>query len=367
MRLQGESPVFDGLSKRKLATQDKWSIFNRANNSRDMYLENLKRIVLKGVYRYNSSREIVKVHYYNRPEFVPIMPFVGCPDACVMTSVTSDVSSSDAVIFQGPSLGVVSSDPPHKPPGQIWVMQGSEAPVHYFGSLTKWRRLFNWTMAYRRDADILHSYGMFVTKERQNVTKNSHGDTFIAKTSNNSVAWFVSNCHASSKREIYVRDLSKYVTVDIYGACGTLECVLDNYQQCIDRYRFYLSLENALCRDYITEKVFNVYEHSSATIPIVRGVTDQIELYLPPGSYINTDDFSSPNDLSEFLRKISQDKVLNEEFFEWKPFYEAYRPDPYCELCRMLHHSESHRRLYDDIDVWLWGSERNVCVQPKDV
>lgn len=39
------------------------------------------------------------------------------------------------------------------------------------------------------------------------------------------VAWIVSNCHSSSDREEYVIELKKYIPVDVYGKCGTLNCI----------------------------------------------------------------------------------------------------------------------------------------------
>lgn len=47
----------------------------------------------------------------------------------------------------------------------------------------------------------------------------------LVRRKKKSVAWFVSNCFTSSERERYVAELKKYIEVDIFGTCGTLECV----------------------------------------------------------------------------------------------------------------------------------------------
>lgn len=73
------------------------------------------------------------------------------------------------------------------------------------------------------------------------------------------VAWFVSNCHARNRRLQYARQLSKYISVDIYGACGSHHCPRTdpNCLEMLDKdYKFYLAFENSNCRDYITEKFF---------------------------------------------------------------------------------------------------------------
>jgi len=74
------------------------------------------------------------------------------------------------------------------------------------------------------------------------------------------VAWFVSNCEDQNGRLDYARTLSKYISVDIYGKCGTKNCSRDNETSCFTKlekdYKFYLAFENSNCKDYITEKFF---------------------------------------------------------------------------------------------------------------
>lgn len=87
------------------------------------------------------------------------------------------------------------------------------------------------------------------------------------------VAWFVSNCKAHNGRLKYGRELAKYITVDIYGKCGTLKCPRTD-ENCFRRldkdYKFYLSFENSNCQDYITEKFYDNGLRGGA-IPIVMG------------------------------------------------------------------------------------------------
>jgi len=71
------------------------------------------------------------------------------------------------------------------------------------------------------------------------------------------VAWFVSHCVTPNRREDYVKELSKYIPVDIYGKCGNLTCSNRNHcKEMIRRdYKFYIAFENSLCTDYVTEKL----------------------------------------------------------------------------------------------------------------
>ena len=58
--------------------------------------------------------------------------------------------------------------------------------------------------------------------------------------------------------------MKKLVDVDIYGKCGKLKCSRTNETECYlqveQNYKFYLSFENSVCEDYVTEKFFNVQE-----------------------------------------------------------------------------------------------------------
>lgn len=58
--------------------------------------------------------------------------------------------------------------------------------------------------------------------------------------------------------------LSKYLSVDVYGECGDLDCprlFQDACYKMLEReYKFYLSFENSLCRDYVTEKFFGILQ-----------------------------------------------------------------------------------------------------------
>jgi hypothetical protein len=93
------------------------------------------------------------------------------------------------------------------------------------------------------------------------------------------ILWVVSHCDTPSKRSAYVELLrdalrSSGVGLDQFGKCnkrplGDWNTVNQTFYE---EYSFYLSFENSLCRDYITEKFFKVL-NSSRVIPIVRGAS----------------------------------------------------------------------------------------------
>ena len=119
------------------------------------------------------------------------------------------------------------------------------------------------------------------------------------------MVWFVSHCKDYDGRLKYVRLLQKFIGVDIYGECGPLRCgerrsmEYGNYNVKEDpcfrmvnkKYKFYLSFENAICKDYVTEKMFNALKLN--TIPVVFGGADYSKI-LPPNSFINALNYPEP-------------------------------------------------------------------------
>ena len=79
---------------------------------------------------------------------------------------------------------------------------------------------------YRRDSDIVAPYGQSAEYIRQFLinSKSQRELDEIISNKTKGVAWIVSNCQSKSGREQYVTELKKYISVDVYGKCGTLKC-----------------------------------------------------------------------------------------------------------------------------------------------
>jgi len=241
----------------------------------------------------------IRIHYYNKPDWIVGDIFKTCDHKCYLTWGADTYASSNAVIFHAPEIKF-STIPPKKMKSQIWILHAKESPSNYNTSFTKWNWLFNWTMTYLRDADILAINGAFEeisNKSRHFDPEPPNPELSFWKFKMNKAAWFVTNCKTPSIREDFVELLSKKVVTDIYGDCGEFVCGKETDNSCMDilrdKYKIYLSFENSLCRDYITEKSFKLYQSVFYTIPVTRGIGKQYSLYLPPKSYINTCNFNN--------------------------------------------------------------------------
>ena len=94
--------------------------------------------------------------------------------------------------------------------------------------------------------------------------------------------------------------------VDVYGECGNLLCPRSREESCRrmvgQKYKFYLSLENSLCLDYVTEKYFSMMQHN--VVPIVLSLQGSHAKLSPPHSFINAMDFSSVRRLADYLKEV---------------------------------------------------------------
>ena len=104
-----------------------------------------------------------------------------------------------------------------------------------------------------------------------------------------------------------MQELRKTVTIDVFGSCGPYTChpkMSNKCYQTIEReYFFYLSLENSICKDYITEKLFNLLDYH--IIPIAFGGVNEQE-FLPPNSFIDVFKFKSSAALGQHLIQLAR-------------------------------------------------------------
>jgi alpha-1,3-fucosyltransferase len=174
----------------------------------------------------------------------------------------------------------------------------------------------------------------------------------------------VSNAAAPSQRMQYVTELQKHVAVDIYGKLGNLECKCPHHncplddEVCVEmmerNYKFYLSFENNVCKDYVTEKLWKVLNYK--IIPIVLGGSNYAEM-MPKKSYINVRDYESAEQLANYLKYLDQNETAYAEYFEWQRYFRANVDfsTAFCHLCQSLH-EDSTPKVYEDMGKW-WDTD----------
>ncbi|XP_044747599.1 alpha-(1,3)-fucosyltransferase C-like [Coccinella septempunctata] len=249
----------------------------------------------------------------------------------------------------------VNDLPPERSPTQRYIFFTLESP-----SYTKWKPwdgFYNWTMTYRSDSDIVHPYGYF--RKQKTAYQKPSPHEIVEKSGK--IAWLVSNCATPSGREELAKEINRYMPVDIIGNCNLdspLKCPKSSQQHCYKlierRYKFYLSFENSLCEDYVTEKFFNILKLN--LIPIVYGTANYTRI-APPNSYINVKDYQNVSDMVEYLKILDDNPDLYLTYFEWKKDYviDIYPKQTLCDLCKKLNKPVEYKTL-DNLAQW-WFSE----------
>jgi glycoprotein 3-alpha-L-fucosyltransferase len=224
---------------------------------------------------------------------------------------------------------------------------------------------------YRLDSDIDYSYFTWHQKigstQRINNNEQSHLEQRQARA-----AVMISNCYSQNKREDYLERLSSVISITRIGHCSSNKC-RKSREACLDQladtHPFYLAFENSLCRDYATEKYANVIQNGRM-IPIV--FSRNSHRYIP-NSFIDADDFSTPEELGIFLRELVNNQSMYESYFNWRTDFELVVPDEnnyLCQLCQKLNNPYEPKKTYENMKQWLfedahcqqWNSKSNSIV-----
>ncbi|XP_066999052.2 glycoprotein 3-alpha-L-fucosyltransferase A [Anabrus simplex] len=275
-----------------------------------------------------------------------------CPvDTCTITANKAEAADADLILYKDHFVnpGV------QRPPRQVWALYFLECPYHT--QHVKFNDVFNWTATYRRDSDIVAPYERWAYYDER-VKQNPRMEHNYAANKTRKVAWFVSNCGARNRRLQYAHELQKYISVDIFGACGTKKCPRSSANKCLEmldrEYKFYLAFENSNCKDYITEK-FYVNGLGRNVLPIVMGARpEDYARSAPYRSYIHVDEFDSPKELAAYLHRLDSDDDLYNTYFRWKGTGEFINTYFFCRVCAMLH-DDFPLKSYRDINDWWRG------------
>ncbi|XP_001848007.2 alpha-(1,3)-fucosyltransferase C isoform X1 [Culex quinquefasciatus] len=303
---------------------------------------------------------------------------LNCPVTdCVLTNNRHHLDSMtdyDALVFhiaEPWAYSLFEKVPALRTPSQIYVAANMESPAHTKHLLEGDANFFNWTMTYRLDSDVVWNYNNVVEMDAaddrafvgpsQRPQWRRGADDYrnetleeLARRKDKMAAQFVSHCDTFSGRDELVKAIQRLMPVDVYGKCGTMECPRGSprcARMLTDEYRFYFAFENSLCRDYVTEKLYNAMDNY--IIPVVFGGVDYSK-FVPPHSVIDVQQFATVEGLVDYLKFLADNPEEYVKYFWWKEHYRITGSQPFCELCRKLHDIGTREKSqhYRDIKAW---------------
>ncbi|XP_072528230.1 4-galactosyl-N-acetylglucosaminide 3-alpha-L-fucosyltransferase 9-like [Salminus brasiliensis] len=268
---------------------------------------------------------------------------------CHITEDRGQYDKADAVLFH---VRDIFNDMENlrklpRPPEQRWVWMNSESPG-WTPKLAGGEDLFNLTSNYKRDADIWVPYGrvMKATEEERTSFKIPQKDKLVC--------WIVSHWEDKLWRVGYFNEFSQHIKVEGYGQHFGRKVSGDDYFKIISSCKFYLSFENSIYKDYITEKVYNPL--TLGTVPVVIGPPrSNYEEYLPAHSFIHINDFSTPKELADYLIHLDKNQALYEEHFHWRKYFVAklgLAEEHACRTCEYLRSNGMNYRVFKDVNAW---------------
>ena len=247
---------------------------------------------------------------------------------------------ADLVVFHETDI---TRDPPKKYQSQLWAFRTGESQSRMTQSTDNWNGFVNYTVDFREGA-TRREYSYLVENKSGNEVKKR--DFYSEKLRmarqkylEPSVLWFVSNCHSfppyvvTSARTEYASELQRWMDVSVFTRskyCSMkwyhlyhLKSSTTGHPRNMRNYTFYLSFENSLCQDYITEKLWKVLLDDSLTIPVVLGgiSTAEYESIAPPNSYIHVRNFTSPAKMAQHLKFVANNAEAFNYYHQWRNSY----------------------------------------------
>ena len=306
-------------------------------SSKNLHQNVLKRNALNTssthyVQHQNYSKKIILILYWGYPwnlkSYVPPEGLIG--DECEVTHSRDKIKEADFVFFHFTTIS--SRDMPwkhYRNSDQIFVWWSAENPAVLGTIHENWDafdNFFNWTLTYRRDAEILGGYGY-----RYNAIGLKRGkkavDDIIASKKKLAI-WFVSQCNYTAgarRRMAFANELRKAgLNFDGHGRCfpdsppiprSDIELMVKSIRE----HKFYFAFENGHhCKDYITEKFWDESLALDA-VPIVWGpVKEDLLSVAPLDSFVYAEDYESPQKLAEYIKFLDEHDDEYRKYFRWR-------------------------------------------------
>ncbi|XP_069781915.1 alpha-(1,3)-fucosyltransferase 10 isoform X1 [Narcine bancroftii] len=252
-------------------------------------------------------------------------------DTCFFTvnRTYRDHHMTRAFLFYGTDFQIDSLPLPRKPQHE-WALFHEESPKNNYKLFHEPTvTLFNYTSTFSRNSHL-----PLTTQYLESIEELKSHKYMLPLSEKNRLrdhlaplVYVQSDCDPPSDRDTYVRELMKYIQVDSYGEClhnkdlpTSLKdpTTMDHeaFYWILAQYKFILAFENAVCDDYITEKLWRPFKLGA--VPVYYGSPSVADWLPSNNSAILVGSFSHPKKLADYIMQLDSDDQRYEVFLEWK-------------------------------------------------
>ncbi|GLV35541.1 alpha13-fucosyltransferase B [Carabus blaptoides fortunei] len=299
------------------------------------------------IYEFNLHNKIMRTSYHRDKENVPILmwwtQFMANDDnkelicannvKCIFTQNRKYFQDPNtaAFIFYGSNFIPYDLPLPRKKSDR-WAILHEESPKNLGLFLhQEAQELFNITSTFSRYSHfpitLQYLSGLEALTDRKYFISTENKNTLLNHLS--PVMYIQSDCVTPLERDSYVSELMQYLSVDSYGKCMNNKVLpeeftkdplqhlySERFMSFVAQYKFTLAFENAVCDDYITEKLWRPL--IAGSVPIYIG-SPTIQDWLPNNkSVIIASHFDSPRELADYILKLNSDDALYESYLQHK-------------------------------------------------
>uniref|UniRef100_A0A8B9Z1X0 Fucosyltransferase n=1 Tax=Buteo japonicus TaxID=224669 RepID=A0A8B9Z1X0_9AVES len=173
------------------------------------------------------------------------------------------------------------------------------------------------TTQYLEDVEVLKSLRYMIPLQMKNNLRKRLAP----------LVYVQSDCNPPSDRDSYVRELMCHIEVDSYGEClhnrdlpqhlrNPTAMDDGNFYKILAQYKFILAFENAICEDYITEKLWRPLK--LGVVPVYFGSPSIVDWLPSNKSAILVSSFSHPRELARYIKMLDTNDQEYESYLRWK-------------------------------------------------
>ena len=317
----------------------------------------------------NTSTSLKVVYgatiYWQAQLWKDLMNFTGCEYSnCVSdnSSTYVGIEKADVVIFAVDYIGSFPQLSWKVRQNQIWLLITYESSAYSFNRFRPFvNNQFNGTFTFKTDSTIYYPWGKTIP-----ITHPIPYSINFAENKTKGAFGYISNCESLNYDRLATIDiLSKYIDIDVFGKCKGLPTPCVNLRkggnpvcetQAHRPYRFFLSFENSLCKDYITEKFWDRLGSPSYFVPIAMGglTVKEYTSVAPTDSFLHVYNFTSVHKLGKYLKYLMTNDDAYNKYHHWRYNYEVTtdRNIAACQLCKMAN-EKPHLPAIAKLDQWF--------------